>query len=225
MSTDLLSRANQLERLAKTAKDTAGDQQEIGRLKTAIGSLSRALAELETQLAVRRAMERVDSPRADGLGLDAPLGELRKFIETRGRPTPRRLHGATQKVYQQAKELEEQNQLWWDTWATGELSKIERHKVAALSLADRVSTEIRIRELVSAARKPPTPSMISIFAYNWKQVQADLDRVDLSLPVLEVLARFESPSGVRLADLSDDEIKTLRSETTLAEQFVVRRQS
>ena len=69
-----------------------------------------------------------------------------------------------------------------------------------------------------------TPSAVSIFEYNLKQVRALLDQVDLPDQVLKVLVRFDTSGGVRLSDLSNEELAILRSDASIAAQFSVRRQ-
>lgn len=224
MAIDLESRANELERLAKALNADVVNQQETARITTAIESLTGALAKLESQLANRQAMDRVDPSGAQVVDLRVPLTDLAKFCATRGRPTPQRIHAATQKVNQQVSDLESSTRGRWEAWAAGQLSRIERHRIAALPPTDRTAAETRIADLASAAKRPPTPSAISIFEYNLKRVRADLDRVDLPDQVLKVLVRFDTSGGVRLSDLSDDELAILRSDASIAAQFSVRRQ-
>lgn len=224
MSTDLESRANELEKLAKALSADVVNQQEVARTKTAIESLTGALAKLDSQLASRQSLDRVDPSGASALDLSAPLTDLAKYHSTRGRPAPQRIDAARGKVNQQVSELERSTRERWEAFTATELSGIERHRVAALPPADRTVAENRIRELESAARRPPVPSAVATFEYNLRQVRAELDQVDLPADVLRVLARFDGPGGVRLSELSDDELATLRSDASIAAQFSVRRQ-
>lgn len=224
LPTDLQSRANELEKLAKALSAEAVNQQEVARINTAIASLTGTLAELETQLAARKSMDRVDPSGAQPIDLGAPLTDLAKYNSTRGRPAPQRIHAAAQKVNQQVSDLERSNRERWQAWTAAELNRIQRHRVAALVPVDRTATENRIRDLESAAKRPPSPSAVGTFEYNLRQVRAELDQVDLPDRVLKLLERFESPGGVRLSELSDEELATLRSDASISAQFSVRRQ-
>jgi len=224
MPTDLESRANELEKLAKALSAEAVNQQEIGRIKTALTSLTGTLAQLQSQLAARTSLDHLDPSGAQPLDLGAPLTDLAKYNSTRGRPAPQRIHAAAQKVNQQVAELERSTRERWQAWTAAELNRIERHRVAALSGDDRTATESRIRDLELAAKRPPSPSAVAMFEYNLRQVRAELDQVDLPDQVLKLLERFESPGGVRLSELSDEELATLRSDASIAAQFSVRRQ-
>lgn len=224
MTTDLLSRAHRLEKLAKAARDNEGDKQTIERTKTALDKLSMAIQELDTQLKTRRALDRLGMPRREIPDLSGPLDELRDFVVSRGRPSPQKLQGATNRVSQQVALIERESVSRWELWTSGELEKLPVHKVAALSTEERQRVQTSLRELALLSKRAPNEAVASTFGHHLRRVQEDLRQVSLGGPILDVLERFASPSGVSLAELSDDEISALRSVPEIAVQFIVRRQ-
>lgn len=224
--TDLLARANQLEKTAKTIRDGAGDQQAIERTKTAVDKLRAAVIELGARLKTRRALDEV-VPAHDGMSdpeLRAPLSDLSAFVAARGRPTPQKIQAATDKVKHHAAVLDQDARTRWQSWTASSIQGIPRHKAAALSQPDRLRIEGLIRNLEIAARKEPNSSVVEEFRYYLRSVHEDLEKVELSGAILAVLERFATPDGIPLSDLTDDEIATLRSDPAIAVQFVVRRQ-
>lgn len=224
MSTDLMSRANRLEKLAKSVSDSQDDKQNIERIKTSLDKLTATIRDLDIQLKTRRALDQLDEPRQTEPDLLGPFQELSTFIASRGRPSPQKLQGTTSRVAQQITAIEGDSRERWVSWTLRELEHLPQHKAAALSAHGRQRVYSNIKELESLARRVPTEALTATFRHLLRQVHEDLGQVSLSDGVLEVLKRFSSAEGVPLTELSDADIVMLRSDPEIAAQFVVRRQ-
>ncbi|TFV95399.1 hypothetical protein [Orlajensenia leifsoniae] len=225
---ELIARANRLEKLAKAARDKEGDQAEIERLKFAVDKLSLTLNDLEGELLTRSALDPLQARGRIDLKVETPWAELKSFVETRGRPTLQRLQAANRKVSDQVDALRGESQSRWAEWATSEVRQLPRHLVTAMPSTERVRVETIIRELDDAVRKAarsaPTADGIRIFGFQVQRVREELGQIDLDESVLKVLERFTSPDGVPLLEITDAELDILRSNPAIAGQFVVRRQ-
>ena len=225
---ELVARANRLEKLAKTARDREGDQAEIERLKLAADKLNLTLTELEGELQTRSALDLIETQRRIDIQVETPWAELKSFVETRGRPTTKRLQAATRRVSDQIDALRAESQTRWSQWSADKATALPRHKVTGMAPADRVRVESNLRELDDAVRKAsrsaPTAGAITIFRFQLQRVLEELGQIDLDEAVLNVLERFTSPDGVALLEITDAELDVLRSNPSIADQFVVRRQ-
>lgn len=228
MTSELIARANRLEKLAKTARDREGDQAEIERLKLATDKLGLTLTVLEGELRTRSALDLLQTQGRMDLQIETPWIELKSFVETRGRPTTQRVQAATRKVSDQIEALRSESQTRWLQWSADNAASVPRHKVTAMPPSDRVRVEGILRELDDAVRKAsraaPTADAISIFRFQLQRVLEELGQIDLDGAVLSVLERFTSPNGVPLLEITDAELDILRSNPSIAGQFVVRRQ-
>ncbi|WP_130353759.1 hypothetical protein [Agromyces ramosus] len=225
---DLLTRANSLERLAKAARDKEGDQAEIEKLKLALDGLSTALTVLEEELKTRRVLDSLDAPRLIQIDLQTAHSELRDFVATRGRPTTQRIQSASRRTNEQSARLREESKSRWEAWSRTALDAVPRHKVSALAPDDRSRVGAVIGELDEAVRKAgraaPSVDQIKIFRLHLQRALTDLGQIEVEERVLRVLERFTSTGGVPLLDITDDELDILRSNPSIADQFVVRRQ-
>lgn len=225
---ELIERANRLEKLAKAARDREGDQADIERLKLAIDKLGSTLSALEAELKTRVALDPLQEHGRVDVKVDMPWSELKNFVETRGRPTPQRVQSATRRVNEQIEVLHAESQGRWAEWSAKEVAEIPRHKVTAMPPDERARVGGILRELddavKKAARTAPTADAIRIFRFQAQRVREELGQIDLDESVMKVLERFTSAEGIALLDITDAELDVLRSNQSIADQFVVRRQ-
>lgn len=225
---DLITRANRLEKLAKAARDKEGDQAEVERLKVALDSLGVILSALEADLKTRLALDDLDAPGRIDIDLYTPHSELQTFLASRGRPTTQRIQSAGRRVNDQVEKLREESRVRWEDWSRNAIAGIPRHKVTALPPGDRPRVQTAIEQLddavKKAARSTPSGDQITIFRLTLRRVLEDLGQIEVDEAVLRVLERFTSPVGVPLVEITDHELDILRSNSSIADQFVVRRQ-
>lgn len=224
MSNELLARANRLERLAKLAQDSESDKQNLERVKLAVDKLSGTVDKLGSVLATRRALDNLHVPREITVDIASVFVSLRDAIGARGRPKPERLHRVNATVIRQIEELEEDSRSRWIKWSTHALNELPKHKVAALPQQDRARVERNVRSLEGMMRLQPSVTQVSAFNSLHRLVNEELGEIELSGPVLHVLERFTSPTGLALGELTDADIAALRSDPSIEAQFVIRRQ-
>ncbi|AXT85132.1 hypothetical protein C6I20_08015 [Aeromicrobium sp. A1-2] len=110
----------------------------------------------------------------------------------------------------------------WDAWASSRIDELPIAKVAFLEAADRTDVNRSIEQLRQLRRqKPPSLSDISLFKRAHDRILESLDALpDGDDDVLELVERL-SLGGIHLADLSTQEVETLRSSAEIARQVTL----
>ena len=110
----------------------------------------------------------------------------------------------------------------WDAWASSQIDALPIPKVAFLDVADRAEVSRSIEQLRQLRRqKQPDLSGISLFRRAHDRILETLDALpDSDDDVLELVERLSS-GGIQLADLSTQEVETLRSSPEIARQVTL----
>lgn len=214
----LAERARRLAALARAKSETEEASQDQVRVQTQLAKLHTELARLKSTLAVRRQLGEVGVPLADLPDLKTAAQELRDQVSRIGRPTWQYFMGRVKSLTQSTERIAEANAASWQDWSQTQIAALPLALVPRLGF-QRGATEQRVKRLRALAASPPGPGTIKEFRAVLGGVRDELDRVETS-SLDSVLTKFTN-GRVLLADLSDEDLALLRSESVLRDQLYV----
>ena len=218
MLTSLALRARHLAALARAKSDDERETQDQTQVETALGKLNTELGKLDTVLNLHRALDRAGVPVQPLKDLDKPAKKLRDQIETIGRPTPQFLAARIRDMVKASSEIEAGDKAAWREWAEESIEQLPHSLIPRLGPADRPYVTSRIGDLKKMAVSPKLNSGdVAMFLTTLRSVRDRLGDVEESR-LDAVLAKFEN-GRVRLADLTDDELRMLRDDGLMADQL------
>lgn len=213
---DLLARA----RAHADGENERRQRQQVGGLLEQVEPAVRALVNRVTAV---RAAARLAVPVPDlGDDIASGLSALESHIQ-RGLPSPQALRHARDRLRANASNIDTALAAVWRPWAEAHFNALELARAALLPPADRTRVDNLTRRLRQLAATPtPSAEEIGQFDREVRELRDLLDRVSPRDERLHLLSRL-SCERVTLADLSDDELRLLRSERELAAQILLRR--
>jgi len=218
MPTGLAVRARHLGALARAKSDDERETQDQTQLENALVKLNTALSELGTALSLHRTLDKAGVPVQAITDLDKPAERLRDQIETIGRPTLQFLTACINDVAKSCSEIEVADKTAWRGWADEAIAQLPHILIPRLGPGDRPYVMSRIAELKKAAASPkPNSGDVTLFVTTLRSVRDRLADVEESR-LDAVLAKFEN-GRVLLADLTDDELRMLREDGSIADQL------
>ncbi|WP_150116302.1 hypothetical protein [Williamsia herbipolensis] len=214
----LALRAKKLTALARVKREGLGESQFRGQVQTALNRLDQELLLLEAVLKVYRKLKDIGAPVDDLIDLQQPARRLQEQAEL-GRPTAQFLQARCRDLDTARSAIDLANMHSWRTWASEMIASLPVSLLPRVNFVRRDATKMRISELQKlAAKKPSIPDIIQ-FSIQWDRVKDEFDEVgDASIDSL--LKRFNE-GQVRLADLSDEELATLRGDASLNDQLYI----
>ncbi|MUL67537.1 hypothetical protein BOO86_23905 [Mycobacterium sp. CBMA 234] len=216
--TSLAIRARQLAALSRAKSDDERETQDQTQVESALGKLNTELGKLDTVLKLHHKLAEVGVPVEPLKDLDKPAKKLRDQIETIGRPTLQFLTARNRDVVKACSEIEAGDRAAWRGWAEESIAQLPDGLIPRLGPADRPYVTSRISDLKKTAVSPKLNSGdVAVFVTTLQSVRDRLGDVEES-HLDAVLAKFEN-RRVRLADLTDDELRMLRDDGTLADQL------
>lgn len=216
--TSLAVRARQLAALARAKSDDERETQDQTQVETALGKLNTELAKFDTVLHLHRALDRAGVPVQPLKDLDKPAKKLRDQIETIGRPTLQFLTARVRDVVNACAEIDAGDKAAWREWAEKSIAQLPHGLIPRLGPADRPYVTSRIGDLKKRAVSPKVNSGdVAVFLTTLQSVRDRLEDVEESR-LDAVLAKFKN-GRVRLADLTDDELRMLRDDGLMADQL------
>lgn len=218
MPTGLVVRARKLATLSRAKTDDEKENQDQTQVETALGKLNTELANLDTVLKLHRVLDKAGVPVQPIKDLDKPAKKLRDQIDTIGRPTVQFLTARNRDVVKACSEIEADDKAAWRRWAEESIARLPHALIPRLGPADRPYVTSRIGDLKKSAVSPKLNSGdVAVFVTMLQSVRDRLGDVEES-SLDAVLAKFNK-GRVRFADLTDDEIRMLRDDGTLADQL------
>jgi hypothetical protein len=219
----LLTRAKRLQVFARAERSDKEATQDQERTTLALGKLGLAVTELASALKTYNALQTlgVELPPLPDLGT-APT-ELREHINSVGRPTFTRLNGAATRVSRATGSILDDLNSRWRPWAVDRIEELPDQRIPRLAPALQRQVEIRLASLRSDARTAPSAGSATQFKLGLEWVHDVLSQVAVHSLLEEALIKVMGASRITLAELSDDEIKALRDDPTIAAQIVLSR--
>lgn len=216
--TGLAVRARQLAALARAKSDDERETQDQTQVENALVKLNTGLGALGTALNLHRTLAKAGVPVEPAKDLDKPAKRLRDQIETIGRPTLQFLTARTNDVAKACSEIEVRDKAAWRAWAEETIAQLHHGLIPRLGPVDRPYVTSRIGDLKKSAVSPRLSSGdVAVFLTTLQSVRDRLGDVEESR-LDAVLAKFEN-GRVRLADLTDDELRMLRDDGLMADQL------
>jgi hypothetical protein len=216
--TSLAIRARQLAALSRAKSDDERETQDQTQVENALGKLNTELGTLGTVLRLHHKLVEVGVPVEPIEGLDKPAKKLRNQIESIGRPTLQFLTARTRDVVTACSEIEAGDKAAWRGWADESIAQLPQGLIPRLGPADRPYVTSRIGELKKTAVSPKLNSGdVVVFVATLQSVRDRLGDVEESR-LDAVLEKFRN-GRVRLADLTDDELRMLRDDGSMADQL------
>lgn len=218
MPAGLAIRARKLAALSLAKTEDEKENQDQTQVETALGKLNTEVAKLDSILKLHRTLDRAGVPVQPLKDLDKPARKLRDQIDSIGRPTLQFLTARVRDVATACTDIEAGDKAAWREWAGASIAQLPHSLVPRLGLADRAYVTSRIEELRKNAVSPRLSSGdVVMFLTTLQSVRDRLGDVEES-SLDAVLAKFEN-GRVRLADLTDDELRMLREDGLMADQL------
>ena len=218
----LLERAKVLQSAAGRLGDKDDQIQRDEKTHNALRKLILALDDLE---AVKKTMVRavlegvpVSNPPSwsDGLqGFREHLG--------RGRPSPQAINAAVTKVSKTTAAAQAVLSNAWLEWTAGHMASVQIERLPLLPPDVRTDTGDRHKRLQVIARSEPNVGLILEFINTLSIVNDRLAEATASTEVHNALDKVDA--GLALSAFTEAELGALRSESTLADQIVLRRRA
>lgn len=216
--TGLAIRARQLAALARAKSDDERETQDQTQVENALVKLNTGLGALGTTLNLHRTLDKAGVPVQPIKDLDRPAKRLRDQIETIGRPTLQFLTARINDVAKACNEIEAGDKAAWRGWADASIAQLPQGLIPRLGPADRPYVTSCIGELKKTAVTPKLNSGdVVVFVTTLQSVRDRLGDVEESR-LDAVLDKFKN-GRVRLADLTDDELRMLRDDGSMADQL------
>lgn len=216
--TSLAIRARHLAALARAKSDDERETQDQTQIENALGKLNTELGGLATILKLHHKLAAVGVPVEPVEGLEKPAKKLRDQIEGIGRPTLQFLTARTRDVVKACSEIEAGDKAAWRGWADESIAQLPHGLIPRLGPADRPYVTSRIGDLKKIAVSSKLNSGdVVVFVTTLQLVRDRLGDVEESR-LDAVLAKFEN-GRVRLADLTDDELRMLREDRSISDQL------
>ncbi len=218
LSDSLAMRARRLTALSRAKSDNEKETQDQSQVETALRRLNAEVGDLQTCLAAHRKLAAVGVPVEAVVGLDKPAKRLRDQVEGIGRPTAQFLTARSKDVSTVRAEISDRDKAAWRTWAEHAIAQLRTGLVPMLNPAQRQQVTAKIGELRKASAVAQVKSSdVTIFISTLEAVKEMLGAAgDSNLD--GVLAKFDN-GRIRLADLSDDELRMIREDGSLSEQL------
>jgi|SRR5665213_118602 len=218
LSDSVAMRARKLTALSRAKSDNEKETQDQSQVETALRKLNTELGELGTALTAHRKLSEVGVPVQAVAGLDKPARRLRDQVEGIGRPTAQFLTARSKDVSTTRSDISDTDKSAWRSWAEQAIAQLPTGLVPTLNPAQRQQVTTKIGELKKASAVPQVRSSdVTIFTVTLQTVKDMLTAAGES-DLNGVLAKFEN-GRVRLAELSDDELRMIREATSLSEQL------
>ncbi|WP_314682510.1 hypothetical protein [Rhodococcus qingshengii] len=214
----LATRARKLSNLSRAHSENEQEKQAQNQVKAALGKLQTEITTLGTALGVHRKLREVGAPVQPLEGLAKPATKLRDQVSSIGRPTLQFLTARTKDVTTAHTAIAADNKSAWKSWAEASIAQLPQSLIPRLGASTRSNVVMRISSLKKTADTSKlTVADITMFVTALETVQEILAEVGTSdLDV--VLAKFEN-GRVRLADLSEEELRLLQCHEPLADQL------
>jgi hypothetical protein len=218
MPTGLAIRARQLAALARAKSDDERETQNHTQVENALGNLNTEVGKLDTVLKLHHKLAVVGVPVEPVEGLEKPAKKLSDQIESIGRPTLQFLTARIRDVVKACSEIESSDKAAWRGWADESIAQLPQGLIPRLGPADRPYVTSQIGELKKTAVSPKLNSGdVVVFVTTLQSVRDRLGDVEESR-LDAVLDKFKN-GRVRLADLTDDELRMLRDDGSMADQL------
>jgi chorismate mutase len=218
LSDSVAMRARKLTALSRAKSDNEKETQDQSQVETALRKLNAELGELGTVLAAHRKLIEVGVPVQAVAGLDKPVRRLLEQVEGIGRPAAQFLTARSKDVSTTRSDISDTDKSAWRSWAEQAIAQLPTGLAPTLNPAQRQQVTTKIGELKRASAVSQVgPSDVTIFTVTLQTVKEMLAAAGES-DLNGVLAKFEN-GRVRLAELSDDELRMIREASSLSEQL------
>lgn len=219
----LLQRAERLRVLARAAVEGSVEIQARERAEKALADLATEVTALANSLATAEAAAGHGfSGTVDLQQLTRGARTLDQYVRTVGRPSADKIRGALQSLRNDRSRLDGALGDWWRDWATQRLGEVPYDRIALLQEPERGQRQETITRLRADAGRVPSRGTIITF-HNSIQLLIDrLNEIGPEEALDSALRRLTTSRQTTLADLTDDELKALRSQRQVASQIVLR---
>lgn len=217
--TSLKERALRLAGAARALASGQEAQQAEQKTRTNLSELNTALTTMrETATSARAAANQgVAMPEVNW---NDGLKNLQEHVR-RGRPSPQALAAATKRVRATNSEAEKQLRETWAAWSANQLTDPVLQRLPLMHARDRATYKQHLDRLGDLARskKAPRASDVAEFSRLLAGLREALQDIADDDKLTDLMHRLAQPSGVRLCDLSDDQLAALRKYPELSGQI------
>ncbi|MER5418956.1 hypothetical protein [Streptosporangium roseum] len=222
-ATSLLSKAEQLQSLARSIELGQKDEQQKLRVRERIVSLALALDRLETQVKLARSLIPLGI-YVDLSVVDTGHAEFRRRAND-GLPSNPSFNTATGKIEASARAIIAAINEQWRAWAEAKLSSLPLNRIAMLDNSNQKASRDSLKLLRELASKESLQlSDIIQFQSSFDLLLERLENVqDAPDELIALLQRFGGSRPVSLSEVSDNEIALLRLHSMDEEIFLRRK--
>lgn len=219
----VLDKAMRLQAVARTYAEGAAERREREQAAVALERVEDALALLRQRMNTARAATNAGIPLPDvsRTAVDG-LANLQKAKGGEGvLPSARTLQNAQRKLEGNRKDIDTALAAAWKAWAEQSIGDIPAAKISLTAPADRRIVDDDMAWLRGAARRSPSAEDVRMFRLKHARVCDVLDGVRSDAGIVALMDRITT-TGLLLAELTEDELALLRSDTNASRQIVLR---
>ncbi|MBO3752588.1 hypothetical protein J5X84_41605 [Streptosporangiaceae bacterium NEAU-GS5] len=224
-TTTLLEKANQFRIKAELIGAQQSHTDELTRITLRITAVKAALNKLDQALTAARTVAGLPDAPSINMAVDDGYDEFRRKIDVSDfndavfRMAVRRLEAAAMK-------LDTESDQSWKTWTVQCLGSLRRERVAVLPAPQRGSARGSWTRLERIASAPPDRSSVIEFVTTYDNLRELLDDLpDLPSELLDLLDRLSQKTPLTIADLSEEDLRILRTSEVGSQIELRRRES
>lgn len=216
-TTPVVVRARRLSALSRAKRQGDQEGQELGQVQTALNKLYSELIELSRVVDTHRKLERTGLSVSALPDLSAAAQRLQDQMDSVGRPSAQFLTARTKNVMEARAAIDESDNAIWRQWASEQIEALPVAVLPRMPALSRSQVESRMAGLRKLANDKPSVANIAQFQTSLGIVDDVLGSVE-EASIDAVLRRF-TDGRIRLAELSEEDLQTLRLDESLADQL------
>ncbi|MFD4639394.1 hypothetical protein ACFWN2_18910 [Lentzea sp. NPDC058436] len=214
MADTVLDKANRLKGEARRLADGAEGMRQATRISERVTKLRDSLQSLARQVTLAKSVNSaIGAPLVDLSGLSAGLEDFKKKAEASPNPLDPVFKAARTKVETLTNRLRDRTLEVWQRWATARVQDLPYGKLPMLNVDQQPAARSKKQDLDRMITKSDLNSSdVRVFRTTLETLGELLGTAkDVPAELAAVLDRLARTPSPRLADVSDDEIRLLRS--------------
>lgn len=219
---NVLEQAQTLAARARTYAEDQSQRDERDQVALTVVQLEAGVSELRTSVEAFQQAS-LDLPELTPIDAERLKGsdQLKARVD-QGLPSPQALRGARDRMAKLRAEVEATVDGSWRPWAKQRLADAQVGRVSRLGIAYRATASDAVRRMISATTATPvTATSIGQFRRDLAELAKMLESIKDDDPVVQLLNKIRT-GDLTMADLSNDELALIRSDTNAAEQVLLR---